>query len=180
MHLSLIPELLAHASISYPSTLSTCIHLVKFSNKLRLIYNLSAPILLMYLVYIRWFHLRNFQSNMRQLIRRYRTSSACVRMLCCPRLTFLLRSSFSRYCLPSGSGIVPSGEVYIIFLLRTFGSKCSPWLFDTFAQALNWILMHVRKSSTKMITSSSKVLNMPLPINGNSWQFFLHLTSQSQ
>ncbi|XP_077349948.1 uncharacterized protein LOC143998047 [Lithobates pipiens] len=116
----------------------------KFSNKLRLVYDLSAPHSstvpsLNSLIPSEEFSLKYASVDMAiQVILKTGTG------------TWLSKADISNAfkLLPIHPSLwcwhgIKWRQRYYFATKLTFGSKSSPWLFDTFAQALAWILLHV-------------------------------------
>lgn len=113
----------------------------KFSNKLRLVYDLSAP---------HCSHIPSLNSLIpsEEFTLKYSTvDSAIQSIILAGAGAWLSKADISDAfkllpidpCLWRWHGIKWKGLYYFATKL-TFGSKSSPWLFDTFAQSLSWIL----------------------------------------
>ncbi|XP_073462542.1 uncharacterized protein [Aquarana catesbeiana] len=113
----------------------------KFSNKLRLVYDLSAP---------HCSHIPSLNTLIpsEEFSLRYSTvDSAIQSIILAGAGAWLSKADISDAfkllpidpCLWRWHGIKWKGLYYFATKL-TFGSKSSPWLFDTFAQSLSWIL----------------------------------------
>ncbi|XP_073485049.1 uncharacterized protein [Aquarana catesbeiana] len=113
----------------------------KFSNKLRLVYDLSTP---------HCSHIPSLNSLIpsEEFTLKYSTvDSAIQSIILAGAGAWLSKADISDAfkllpidpCLWRWHGIKWKGLYYFATKL-TFGSKSSPWLFDTFAQSLSWIL----------------------------------------
>ncbi|XP_077319473.1 uncharacterized protein LOC143941699 [Lithobates pipiens] len=115
----------------------------KFSNKLRLVYDLSAP---------HFSHVPSLNSLIPSEEFGLKYSSVDLAIQTILRLgagAWLSKADIVdafkllpiHPCLWQWHGVKWKDQYYFATKL-TFGSKSSPWLFDTFAQCLSWILSH--------------------------------------